>query len=89
MRQYICHMYSNFLYGKTFRVYTSSAMKVAKKYGRCEGGETIAVMAMSRGRVSKVVSCVKWTPENGGKYYRMDPESFWIEDFDSIWKENE
>ena len=89
MRQYICQMYSNSLLGRTFRVYTSSAMKVAKKHGRCEGGETIAVMATDRGQVSEVVSCVKWTPENGGKYYRVTPEAFWIDDFDTMWKENE
>ena len=62
-----CEIWSNSSYGREYEVKTTSAMKCAKEYGRCEGGEVVRVLSPS----GKVLSEVHWTPEDGGKYYRV------------------
>lgn len=64
--KYICTIESNSTYGREYEVDTKSAMKCAQIYGRCEGGEVITVSTKS----GKPISQVRWTPEEGGKYYR-------------------
>ena len=64
---YICKITSNSSREREYEVKTKSAMKCAQKFGRCEGGEVVKVMTKKSG---KVLSCVMWTPENGGEYYR-------------------
>lgn len=64
---YICKVSSNSSRDRIYEVETKSAMKCAQKFGRCEGGETVTVMTKKSG---KMLSCVMWTPEDGGKYYR-------------------
>lgn len=63
-----CVIWSNSSNGREYDVKTSSAMKCAQEYGRCEGGEVVQVLSPS----GKVLSEVRWTPENGGKYYRAE-----------------
>ena len=65
--KYICTITSNFSNGRQYDVDTKSAMKCAESYGRCEGGEEIAVSTKSGKPISKVI----WTPENGGQYIRV------------------
>lgn len=57
---------SNSSDGREYAVTTRSALKVAKQYGRGEGGEIVRVLDTS----GRVISEARWTPENGGKYYR-------------------
>lgn len=64
---YICKITSNSSLEREYEVKTKSAMKCAKEFGRCEGGEIVTVVTKKSG---KVLSCVMWTPENGGEYYR-------------------
>lgn len=52
--------------GRSYDVLTSSAMKVAREYGRAEGGEVVTVY----GPTGRPLSCVRWSTENGGMYYR-------------------
>lgn len=66
---YICTITSNTTNTRTYDVETKSAMKCAALYGRCEGGEVVTVRAAS----GKALSSVAWTPEDGGKYYRIIP----------------
>lgn len=44
-----------------------SAMRAAEQFGRCEGGERVTVWT----RGGKAISRVVWTPEDGGKYIRV------------------
>lgn len=66
-REYICEIYSNSSNGREYTVTTKSAIKCAQLYGRCEGGEVVTVRTKS----GRVVSRAAWTPENGGRYYRV------------------
>lgn len=50
------------------KVTTKSAMRCAFLYGSYGGDETITVCYKS----GKLISRVKWTPENGGRYYRVN-----------------
>lgn len=64
---YRCWIWS---FSSGFRFYdvsTKSALKCAQMFGRCEGGEVVQVRTR---RSDKVLSEVRWTPEDGGKYYR-------------------
>jgi hypothetical protein len=67
---YKCIIWSNSSNGKEYDVNTKSAYKAALTYGRCESGEVVQIRAMRSG---KVISEVRWTAENGGKYYRTVP----------------
>lgn len=62
-----CEIWSNSSNGREYEVKTSSAMKCAAEFGRCEGGEVVQVLSPS----GKVLSEVRWTPEGGVKYYRV------------------
>lgn len=48
---------------------SKSAMKAAQTYGRAEGGEIVTVTTVKSGRI---LSRVRWTPEDGGRYYRCE-----------------
>lgn len=61
-----CVIWSNSSNCREYEVKTSSAMKCADEFGRCEGGEVVQVFSPS----GKILSEVRWTPE-GGKYYRV------------------
>jgi hypothetical protein len=65
-----CIIWSNSSNGREYAVNTKSAYKAALTYGRCESGEVVQIRAMRSG---KVISEVRWTPEDGGKYYRTVP----------------
>lgn len=65
---YKCVIWSNSSNGREYEVKTKSAMKAAAELGRCEGGEVVQIETMTTGRV---ISRVKWTPEDGGKYLRV------------------
>ena len=54
---------------REYAVTSKSAMKAAQEYGRCEGGEVVRVVTIRSGRV---LSEVRWTPEDGGHYYRCE-----------------
>ena len=62
-----CVITSNFSNGREYDVQTKSAMKCAKEFGRCEGGEIVTVFS----NTGKPLSCVQWRPEDGGKYIRV------------------
>lgn len=62
-----CVIWSNSSNGREYEVKTTSAMKCAAEFGRCEGGEIVQVLSPG----GKVLSEVCWTPEDGGKYYRV------------------
>ena len=73
-RTYICTVTSDNMYAKVYRTTTKSAMKAAKEFGRCDGGEEVNIWTPNY----RLVSSVKWTPENGGRYYRtMSPLMDW------------
>lgn len=61
-----CVIWSKSSNGREYEVKTASAMKCAVEFGRCEGGEVVQVLSPS----GKVLSEVRWTSEDGGKYYR-------------------
>lgn len=63
---YKCIIWSNNSYDREYDVTTRSAMTAAKELGRCEGGEVVQIQTTT----GRVLSEVRWTPENGGKYYR-------------------
>ena len=67
---YKCIIWSNSSNGREYDVNTKSAYKAAQKYGRCEGGEVVQIRTAPSG---KVISEVRWTSEDGGKYYRTVP----------------
>lgn len=60
---------SNNTESREYIVDSKSAMKAAKAYGRAEGGEVVTVTTVKSGRV---LSRVRWTPEDGGRYYRCE-----------------
>ncbi len=63
---YKCIIWSDSSKEREYDVDTKSAMKCAELHGRCEGGETVTVFSPS----GRPISQVRWTPEDGGKYYR-------------------
>lgn len=69
MKQYKAIIESNSADAREYIVSSSSAMKAAQEYGRCEGGEVVTVTTVKSGRV---LSRVRWTPEDGGRYYRCE-----------------
>lgn len=65
---YVCEIWS---YGSLLRRYeveSRSAMQAARQYGRCELGEVVEIKTIRTGRV---LSAVRWDPEDGGKYIRV------------------
>lgn len=74
-----CVITNDFSLGREYEVKTTSAMRCAEEYGRCEGGETVTVFSPS----GKPISQVRWTPEDGGKYWRVpswnlpDKRDYW------------
>lgn len=66
-QKYVCTITSNNTLLRTYDVETTSAMKCACEYGRFEGGERVTVSTRS----GRVLSCVLWTPQDGGHYYRV------------------
>lgn len=69
MKQYKAIIESNNMDSREYIVDSKSAMKAAQAYGRCEGGEIVTVTTIKSGRV---LSRVRWTPEDGGRYYRCE-----------------
>lgn len=64
----ICIITSNTCNGREYQTTSKSALNCAKLWGRCDGGEIVKVISPS----GKVLSVARWTPENGGKYYRCE-----------------
>lgn len=72
-RTYICTIDNNsFACAREYAVATSSALKAAQLLGFCGGGEVVRIYTKS----GKQISEARWTPEDGGKYYRC---LFWQE----------
>ena len=69
MKQYKAIITSNSFSPREYIVGSSSAMKAAQEYGRAEGGEVVTVTTIRSGRI---LSRVRWTPEDGGRYYRCE-----------------
>ena len=69
MKQYKAIITSNSADAREYIVDSKSAMKAAQEHGRCEGGEIVTVTTVKSGRV---LSRVRWSPEDGGKYYRVE-----------------
>ena len=69
MKQYKAIIESDNADSREYIVDSSSAMKAAQEYGRAEGGEVVTVTTVKSGRV---LSRVRWTPEDGGRYYRCE-----------------
>lgn len=65
---YKCIITSNSSAGREYEVNTKSAMKAALEIGRCEGGETVTITTKGGRELSRVI----WTPENGGRYIRVN-----------------
>lgn len=65
---YKCIITSDSSAGREYDVNTKSAMKAAQEFGRCEGGETITITTKGGRELSRVI----WTPENGGRYIRVN-----------------
>lgn len=66
MKKYNCTVTSDFSLGREYEnICTSSALKAAEKFGRCEGGEKVIVYTSS----GKIVSCAFWSSEDN-RYYR-------------------
>lgn len=63
-----CIITSNSTYEREYDITTKSAMKCAHEFGRCEGGEIVTVYSPN----GKIISQVRFTPEDGGKYYRCE-----------------
>jgi len=72
---YKCIIWSNSSNEREYEVNTKSAMKCAEMYGRCEGGEIVRVVQQNE----KVLSEVRWTPEDGGKYYRTNVKGWAVD----------
>ena len=49
-----------------WNVYYETAIKAAMDLGRCEGGEVVRMY----NKAGRLLSEARWTPEDGGKYYR-------------------
>lgn len=69
MKQYKAIISSDPILPREYIVNSSSAMKAAQAYGRAEGGEIVTVTTVKSGRI---LSRVRWTPEDGGRYYRCE-----------------
>ena len=65
---YKCVIWSNNNHGREYTVATRSAMYAAQEYGRGECGEIVQIETLVTGRI---ISRVRWTPENGGRYVRV------------------
>lgn len=65
--KYIVKVLSNSTHEREYETDSRSAMKAAEKYGRYEGGEVVQVCNKS----GKVLSEVRYSQEDGGKYYRV------------------
>ena len=63
---YKCIIWSNSSHGREYDVDTVSAIKAAQMYGRCELGEVVQIRTAS----GRIINEARWTPENGGRYYR-------------------
>ena len=63
---YKCYIHCNGGWDREYDVDTKSALKCAEMYGRCDGGEVVTVATKS----GRILSRVRWTPEDGGRYYR-------------------
>ena len=66
---YKCVIWSNNSCEREYTVKTRSAMRAAMELGRGEGGEVVQIETMT---TSRVLSRVHWTPEDGGKYIRVE-----------------
>ena len=64
-KTYVCIISSNSSLGRGYEVNTSSAMKAADMFGRCEYGEDVSIYTKG----GKIVSRAMYTPEEGGHYY--------------------
>lgn len=69
MKNYKVIIWSDSSYAREYVSHSFSAMKAAQEYGRCEGGEVVRVVTIRSGRV---LSEVRWTPEDGGHYCRCE-----------------
>ena len=69
MKQYKAIITSNNSDAREYIVASASAMKAAQEYGRADGGEVVTVKAVKSGRI---LSRVRWTSEDGGRYYRCE-----------------
>ena len=65
-REYICKISSSSNWGREYIVSTSSAMKCAKLFGRCEFDEVVSVYTKS----GKEISRVRYSMD--GNYYRVN-----------------
>lgn len=65
---YKCIITSDSSSGREYDVNTKSAYKAAQELGRCEGGETVTITTKGGRELSRVI----WTPENGGRYIRVN-----------------
>lgn len=63
-----CIITSDSSAGREYDVSTKSAYKAALELGRCEGGETVTITTKSGRELSRVI----WTPEDGGRYIRVN-----------------
>ena len=66
---YKCVIWSNNSCEREYTVKTRSAMRAAMDLGRGEGGEVVQIETMTTGQV---LSRVRWTPEDGGQYIRVE-----------------
>lgn len=57
---------SNSSHERAYETCSQSAIKAALDLGRCEGGEVVRVYS----KAGRLLSKARWTPEDGGKYYR-------------------
>lgn len=58
---------SDMSYPREYEQKSRSAMKAAEEFGRCEGGEIVSVFTKKQ---NIIISQVRYSPEDGGKYYR-------------------
>lgn len=65
---YKCEIWSNDRLVRQYWVKSRSAMQAARIYGCCELGEVVEIKGIRSGRV---LSAVRWDPEDGGKYIRV------------------
>ena len=69
MKNYKVIIHSDSTDSREYIVGSKSALKAAQAYGRADGGEVVRVVTIRSGRV---LSEVRWTPEDGGHYYRCE-----------------
>ncbi len=63
---YLAIISSNSSHQHTHKTISKGALKAALDFGRCEGGEVVRAYS----RAGRLLSEARWTPEDGGKYYR-------------------